>query len=268
MSAKNLFKPNILATITVVITVCLIISSNLFGLLIGRNQNFFLALTDLAPLALYVLAAKLNPRVLFLVIFVTNLAALILNLIKATYLFYPSPSLQLIFEAYRLSETTGLDYWRFVGIAGQAGQAGLHAFLSLICLFLYSSSYANRRNVFILLTLILSNLFFSASRIAILFTLVFIILYVLFSNSKKLKLIFFFSFLASPFVIILLILPNLTQEFMQNRILNTETGLFRMKLLYASLQYSFETFPIGLGSQKRIFDANRRPWDFSRYNFT
>ena len=123
-------------------------------MIIGRNENIVIALSDLAPLALYVLSAKLNPRVLFSVVLVTNAVALTLNIIKATYLLYPNTILHSVFEAYRLASITGLEYWRFVGVAGQAGQAGLHALLSLMCVLLYVSPNLSKRVGFFLFILI------------------------------------------------------------------------------------------------------------------
>lgn len=250
LSAKNFHKINLLAASTIIFTVFLIIFSNFLGTLVGRNTNFVLALSDLAPLMLFVLIPKLNWKILLSVVFLTNLAALALNIIKATYIIYPNSFMQLIFESYQIASNFGFYYWRFVGLAGQAGQAGLHALLSLICVFLYIRHHASSKVIFFLSMLIIANLFFASSRIAILFVFLFLILYVLISGSRKVKYMFLVFLIIAPFLFSFLILPNLTQQYIDSRITNISTGGYRFALLLASVEYAAQTFPFGLGSQK------------------
>lgn len=250
VSAKELYKLNVLAIATIFITIFLIVFSNFLGVLVGRNENFIIALSDLAPFILYIVVGQLNWRVLLSVVLFTNIAAFLLNIIKATYLLFPFSILQSVFEAYQLASNFGFDYWRFVGLAGQPGQAGLHALLSLICTLLYIKPNTSNKVIFFLCMLIITNLLFASSRIAILFVLLFFVLYVCLSGSRKVKYYFLITLLAAPFIFSLFVLPNLTQDYIDTRITNLNTGGYRFALLAASIEYAAQTFPFGLGSQK------------------
>lgn len=233
----------------------LILGSNLLGLISGRNENLIFALSDFAPLLVFLMFPICTPITIIFILLITNTSALILNLIKLSLLTSDYWALSYIFELYRISDNFTVEYWRFTGLVGQAGQAGLHALLSIICILLVRNHIADRW-LYLCITLAIINMLFSASRISILSAFLVVFVYVIIKKSLKLKLLFITAAMFVFACAILLFSSFMTSDFIAQRFYDLDTGGYRFDLLKASFAYAAETFPFGYGSQKEYLDAN------------
>jgi hypothetical protein len=227
----------------------IIVYSNVAGLLSGRSTLSPADFSDLAPLLVLLLIFKLSRNVVSAILLITNVLAIILNIVKLTLL--SNDSLNWLYDAYRISENFDANYWRFTGLAGQAGQTGLHGVLSFLFVFKKGSKMSNLDKWIGLLAVV--NVIFSGSRISLVLLVLYVIVVIL--HELSLVKIVILSLVVS-FAYFLSFKSLFGEEIYEQRFTNLETGGYRFKLLSSAFDFALESFPVGFGGQKEFLETH------------